>query len=160
MGARRGPCFRGSPAAGHRFSHRWRASRSGTGGYRRDVSDIEQGFIGLIGASDPEADDGEASLEVEVDERHLNAAGTVHGGLLATLVDTTMGAAIRSTTDGETPATSQLTLTYLRPGRPGRLVVTASVRKRGESLTVCEADVEQDGSSLVHALATFALLDR
>jgi acyl-coenzyme A thioesterase PaaI-like protein len=38
--------------------------------------------------------------------------------------------------------------------------VTASVRKRGESLTVCEADVEQDGKSLVHALATFALVER
>ena len=122
------------------------------------MTDNEQGFLGLIGASEPEADDGSATLEVDVDERHLNAAGTVHGGLLATLVDTTMGAAIRSTTEGETPATSQLSLTYLRPGRCGRLVVTASVRKRGEQLTVCEADVEQDGKSLVHALATFALL--
>jgi hypothetical protein len=32
------------------------------------------------------------------------------------------------------------------------------VRTRGEHLTVCEADVEQDGRSLVHAVATFALL--
>lgn len=52
---------------------------------------------------------------------------------------------------------SQLTLTYLHPGEPGRLIVTAQVRKRGDSLVVCEADVEQDGKSLVHALATFAL---
>ncbi|WP_182524955.1 PaaI family thioesterase [Nocardioides dongkuii] len=115
-------------------------------------------FLSLIGAQDPEAADGRATLEIEVDERHLNPAGTVHGGLLATLVDTTMGAAIRSAVDDETPATSQLTVTYLRPGKPGRLVVTATVSKRGESLTVCEADVEQDGKSLVHALATFALL--
>lgn len=115
-------------------------------------------FIALIGAHDPEATEGRATLEMEVDDRHLNAAGTVHGGLLATLVDTTMGAAIRSAVDGETPATSQLSLTYLRPGSPGRLVVTASVRKRGERITVCEADVEQDGRSLVHALATFALV--
>jgi acyl-coenzyme A thioesterase PaaI-like protein len=69
-----------------------------------------------------------------------------------------MGEAIRSAVDDEVPATSQLSITYLRPGNPGRLVVTASVRKRGEQLTVCEADVEQDGTSLVHALATFALL--
>ena len=56
------------------------------------------------------------------------------------------------------PPTSQLTLTYLRPARCGRLVVTAEVRKRGESLTVCEAGIEQDGKPLVHALATFALV--
>ncbi|QWZ09993.1 PaaI family thioesterase [Nocardioides panacis] len=118
----------------------------------------DSGFIALIGAEAPTAGDGEASLEVDVDERHLNAAGAVHGGMLATLVDMTMGAAVRSVADGEAAATSQLSVTYLRPGKPGRLVVTASVRKRGESLTICEADVAQDGTSLVHALATFALV--
>ncbi len=117
----------------------------------------DAGFIGLIGAHTPESREGTAQLEVDVDERHLNPAGAVHGGMLATLVDATMGAAVRSAVDGETPATSQLTVTYLRPGKPGRLQVTAKVSKRGESLTMCEADVEQDGKSLVHALATFAL---
>ena len=122
------------------------------------MTDSDRGFIALIGARPPTAEDGEAHLEVEVDERHLNAAGAVHGGLLATLVDMTMGAAVRSAAD-ESAATSQLSVTYLRPGAPGTLTVTATVRKRGESLTVCEADVAQDGKSLVHALATFALLD-
>jgi uncharacterized protein (TIGR00369 family) len=122
------------------------------------VTDSDTGFTALIGAPAPQADDGEARLEVTVDERHLNPAGTVHGGLLATLVDTTMGAAVRSAVDDDVPATSQLSVTYLRPGRTGPLVVTARVRKRGENLTVCEAEVEQDGKALVHALATFALV--
>jgi acyl-coenzyme A thioesterase PaaI-like protein len=51
-------------------------------------------------------------------------------------------------------------VTYLHPGKPGRLDVTAKVRTRGEHLTVCEADVEQDDRSLVHAVATFAVLHR
>jgi hypothetical protein len=38
--------------------------------------------------------------------------------------------------------------------------VIARVRTRGEHLTVCEADVDQDGKSLVRAGATFALLHR
>jgi len=122
------------------------------------VADRDPGFTALVGADDPTAADGEARLEVEVDERHLNPAGSVHGGMLATLVDTAMGAAVRSAVDGEVPATSHLSVTYLRPGQPGTLLVTATVRKRGESLTVCEADVTQDGKSLVHALATFALV--
>ena len=37
-------------------------------------------------------------------------------------------------------------------------MVTAEVSKRGDSLTMCEAEVEQDGRTLVHALATFALV--
>lgn len=123
------------------------------------MTDFERGFVTTVGAPAPEAADGRATLTMDVDDRHLNGAGTLHGGMLATLVDATMGAAIRSAVEGDTPATSQLSLTYLRPGTPGRLVVTAEVRKRGDSLTVCEADVEQDGKSLVHALATFALLE-
>jgi acyl-coenzyme A thioesterase PaaI-like protein len=68
---------------------------------------------------------------------------------------------VRSRTgDSDVPATSQLTVTYLRPGEPGSLIVTAEVRKQGEHLTVCEADVEQGGKPLVHALATFAVLHR
>jgi uncharacterized protein (TIGR00369 family) len=122
------------------------------------MTDSEQGFLALVGAAAPESSGGTARLVVEVDERHFNAVGAVHGGMLATLVDTTMGAAVRSTVDEESPATSQLTITYLRPGKSGQLVVTATVTKSGDSLTMCEAEVEQDGKTLVHALATFALV--
>jgi uncharacterized protein (TIGR00369 family) len=123
------------------------------------MTDNEPGFIALVGARQPECRDDQARLVVEVDERHLNPAGAVHGGMLATLVDATMGAAVRSSVeDGDAPATSQLTITYLRPGRIGELSVSAKVSKRGENLTMCEALVEQDGKTLAHALATFALV--
>ena len=119
------------------------------------------GFAAGLGVRDLTADDGTARLSLHVTEDHFNPAGTLHGGVLATLVDTAMGAAVRSTSaDSDVPATSQLTITYLRPGAPGPVTVTARVRSRGEHLTVCEADVEQDGAELVHALATFAVLHR
>jgi uncharacterized protein (TIGR00369 family) len=123
------------------------------------MTQSDAGFLSLVDAPAPEASDGSARLVVEVDERHFNPAGAVHGGMLATLVDATMGAAVRSTDEEDAPATSQLTITYLRPGKAGELVVTAEVSKRGENLTICEAEVEQDGRTLVHALATFALID-
>ncbi|TQN42202.1 uncharacterized protein (TIGR00369 family) [Blastococcus colisei] len=117
------------------------------------------GFAERLGARAEVADDGSARLAFTAREEHLNQAGALHGGVLATLVDTAMGAAVRSAVDdGDVPATSQLTVTYLRPGKSGDLSVTARVRTRGEHLTVCEADVDQDGRSLVHAVATFALL--
>jgi uncharacterized protein (TIGR00369 family) len=122
------------------------------------MTDNHLGFLSLVGAVAPEAEEGSARLEVQVDDRHLNTAGAVHGGMLATLADATMAAAVRSAVDEEVPATSQLTVTYLRPGKAGRLVVVATVRKRGDSLAVCEANVEQDGEALVHAVATFALV--
>ena len=117
------------------------------------------GYAERLGAEVVSTDDGTAAVRFEARAEHLNPAGTLHGGVLATLVDTAMGQAVRSTTgDDDVPATSQLTVTYLRPGTPGPLRVTARVRTRGEHLTVCDAEVEQDGRSLVHAVATFALL--
>jgi uncharacterized protein (TIGR00369 family) len=125
------------------------------------VTDDEKpaGYAERMGARAEQTGEGTARVRFEATEEHLNPAGTLHGGVLATLVDTAMGTAVRSATDdGDVPATSQLTVTYLRPGKPGPLQVTAQVRTRGEHLTVCDADVEQDGRGLVHAVATFALL--
>ncbi|WP_324273469.1 PaaI family thioesterase [Blastococcus brunescens] len=77
------------------------------------------GFAEQLGARAEVADDGSARMSFTVLEEHLNQAGALHGGVLATLVDTAMGAAVRSAVDaGDVPATSQLTVTYLRPGSP------------------------------------------
>ena len=125
------------------------------------TEDSNAGFKGLLGVRDQTAEGGRARLTLDATEDHLNDAGTVHGGVLATVVDMAMGHAVRSSTgESDVPATSQLTVTYLRPGGPGTLEVSARVSKQGENLTVCEADVEQDGRSLAHALATFAVLHR
>ena len=114
------------------------------------------GFAGSLGVRSTDAMDGEARLEMDADA-HLNPAGTVHGGVLATLLDTAMGRAVRSTRD-DVPATSQLTVTFLRPGRPGRLVVTGRVGKEGQYLVVCDGDIERDGQAVASAVATFAIV--
>jgi uncharacterized protein (TIGR00369 family) len=125
------------------------------------MTDGSKDFKALLGVRDETAEEGQARLELDATDRHLNQSGAVHGGVLASLVDMAMGLAVRSLgDDSDVPATSQLTTTYLRPGQPGTLVVTAEVRKQGDNLTVCEAGVEQLGKPLVHALATFAVLHR
>jgi uncharacterized protein (TIGR00369 family) len=117
------------------------------------------GFAERSGAEAEATGKGSAHVRFEAREEHLDPAGTLHGGVLATLVDTAMGTAVRSATGADdVPATSQLTVTYLRPGKPGPLEVTAELRSQGEHLTVCDADVVQGGRELVHAVATFAVL--
>jgi uncharacterized protein (TIGR00369 family) len=117
------------------------------------------GFAGDLGVRGEAAQDGQARLLFDAKHNHLNPAGTVHGGVLATLVDTAMGLAARSRTgEDEVPATSQLTIAYLAAGHEGPMTVTAEVRKRGEHLLVCDAEVDQDGKTVVHAVATFALI--
>ncbi len=117
------------------------------------------GFAGDLGVRGEAAEDGHAHFEFAATRDHLNPAGTVHGGVLATLLDTAMGLAARSRTgDGEVPATSQLTIAYLTAASEGPLTVTGRVRKHGEHVLLCEADVDQDGRAVAHAVATFAVL--
>jgi uncharacterized protein (TIGR00369 family) len=96
------------------------------------------------------------TVVVDAGEEHLNPHGTVHGGVLATMLDVAMGSAVAED-GGEAPVTVALTVTYLEPGRAGRLEATARVRKRGKRLTVVEGEVLQDGEVLADALATFAV---
>jgi uncharacterized protein (TIGR00369 family) len=117
------------------------------------------GFASELGVRGETAEDGHARLEFEAKRKHLNPAGTVHGGVLATLVDTAMGLVARSRTDDdEVPATSQLTIAYLTVAREGLLTVNAQVRKQTDHLLLCDADVDQGGETVVHAVAAFAVL--
>jgi len=93
---------------------------------------------------------------VDARDEHLSPHGSVHGGLLATMLDVAMGNAAAEG-GGEHPVTVALSITYLEPGQRGRLSATARVRKRGKRLIVVEGEVQQDGDVLADALATFAV---
>ena len=115
---------------------------------------MSEGLIKLLGVEREEAADGRAVLILDADDRHLNPYGTVHGGAIATLADSAMGAAVRAA-GVETPATIEMKVTYLEPGQPGRLTASAEVRKKGKRITIVECQVEQDGDLVALALATF-----
>lgn len=101
-------------------------------------------------------EDGTSTVVVDAADEHLNPHGSVHGGVLATLIDVAMGTAV-ATTGGQSPETVSLAVTYLEPGRPGRLEARARVRKRGKRLVVVEAEVVQDGDVVADALGTFSI---
>ena len=101
-------------------------------------------------------DEGRGQVHLDAGDEHRNPHGTVHGGGLATMLDVAMGTAV-ATAGGEAPVTVSLTVTYLEPGRPGRLTASARVRKRGKRLIVVEGQVEQDGDVVADALATFSV---
>jgi uncharacterized protein (TIGR00369 family) len=125
------------------------------------VVDHVEGFARGLGVTVESAEDGIARVRFHATREHLNPGGTVHGGVLATLLDTAMASAARSSTDdGEVPATSQITVAFLSAGREGELLVTGQVRKQGDHLLLADADIEQEGKPIAHAVATFAVLER
>ena len=94
-------------------------------------------------------------MSLQVEDHHLNPSGTVHGGAVYTLVDVSMAEAIKTTAvEDKSAVTIEIKINYLEPGKPGTLISTASVRKGGGRITIAEAEVTQEESGEVVALAT------
>jgi acyl-CoA thioesterase len=92
---------------------------------------------------------------------HNNAAGFVHGGVLFTLADTAMGSLVREGLgEGESFATVECKISYLKPVQAGQVVCQARMLQRGRSLAHLEADVLAAGVLAARASATFAILPR
>jgi uncharacterized protein (TIGR00369 family) len=112
-------------------------------------------FTKLVGTEVSSAEEGRAAVSLNAEERHLNPSGTVHGGVISTLIDASMAEALNTITEeGEQPFTIQITVNYMKPGKPGTLTSTAQVRKGGERITIVEAEVVQEVEDEVIALAT------
>src|SRR5438552_1640983 len=93
---------------------------------------------------------GHSIFEMEVDERHHNPMGTLHGGIYCDLADAAMGYAYASTlADGETFTTVELKINFFRPVRKGKLTAEASVIRAGANLGYVECDVKDGDGRLV-----------
>ncbi len=104
--------------------------------------------------------EGEVEVALDVEDRHRNLLGIVHGGVIATLADTATGLAYRTVLEpGTQHVTTQLSVTYLAPGRGGRVLARGRVLKRGRRTGYAEADVlDGEGRLLARAAALFAIL--
>jgi uncharacterized protein (TIGR00369 family) len=80
--------------------------------------------------------------------------------MIATLADTATGLAYRTVLDpGTSHVTSQLAVTFLAPGRSGRIIARGRVVKAGRRFGYAEADVvDEEGTLLARATATFTVL--
>jgi uncharacterized protein (TIGR00369 family) len=114
----------------------------------------------LIGICDFHSSKGTVSVAFEPQEFHYNALGTVHGGVIATLIDIATGAAVHSLLKaGQGFTTLTLELKYHRAMtvKSGRLVATAEVITRGREIVTAEAKVV-DRNQRLFATATSTLM--
>lgn len=110
----------------------------------------------LIGFRITAVEPGRAVLELETAERHTNPMGTVHGGVLCDVADAAMGIAYAATLDaGESFATLELKINFLKPVRQARLQAVGRVVKAGRTIGLVECDVtDEDGSLVARATST------
>jgi len=106
--------------------------------------------------------EGEVSAELMPGEDLENMGGIMHGGVLAALLDTVMGAALHTRLSaGERFATIDLKVTYLRPlsQASGVMRGTGRVINAGRRIAYVEGEIRDSSAALaVHAVGNFALL--
>jgi uncharacterized protein (TIGR00369 family) len=101
-----------------------------------------------------------ATITLDLDRCHLQPFGIVHGGVLATLIDTaTFWAAFLATDDGAGLVNVDLKLNYLKPVTSGRLVARGRCLQAGRTISYAEASVSDEGGTLVaHGTSTLMIL--
>ena len=73
-------------------------------------------FAALLGIWITEVSEGRVVFAAEPSEYHYNPLGTVHGGVMATLLDSALGCAVQSMLPAGTSYTTlELKVNYLRP---------------------------------------------
>lgn len=86
---------------------------------------------------------------------HAPSGPIVHGGMVATLLDTAMGGACWSMMgDEEDFLTADLRTEFMRSARPGTLRAEGRVVQRSRRVVFCAAELHQDGELLASARCT------
>jgi uncharacterized protein (TIGR00369 family) len=115
-----------------------------------------------LGYDVTEAVDGRVVVTAEPNGAHLNPAGTVHGGLAATLLDTCMGLAVQTTLEkGVAQTTVEFKITLVRPITPetGLIKAEGVVLSRGRRIGTAEGRItDQKGRLLAHGTTTCLIL--
>ncbi|HEY0698710.1 MAG TPA: PaaI family thioesterase [Micromonospora sp.] len=112
----------------------------------------------LIDVGRVEAEEGRFALELLPQEFHYNPLGGVHGGVLATLLDTAAACAVHTTLPAGIGYTSlDLNVKFIRPVtvRSGLLRCEGTVLQRGQRVALAEAKLTDARDRLVaHATSS------
>lgn len=120
------------------------------------------GFAVLLGLTLEEVEAGRVTFALHPEEAHLNPLGTVHGGLLATMLDSAMGCAVQSVLPAGTSYTTvQLDVKYVRspPLGSGRVLAEGTIVHAGRRTATAEGRiVDAQGRLCAHATTTCLVL--
>lgn len=112
------------------------------------------GFNNYVGPFYRLPDDGQVRrFAFVIAEKHMNAGGTVHGGMLMSFVDTAMGQTSRAETGATGGSTVSLNSDFVGPGRLHD-VVEARVRVTRRARTMIFLSAELSAGDRVLLVAT------
>ena len=97
-------------------------------------------------------------VKMAVQDFMYNPQGTLHGGIIGTVLDISMGHLLTHAIG--VGMTLEMRTQFLRPARSGVVSATASFLKKGRSINFLEARLtDADGKDLAMATSTWQLLN-
>ena len=120
-------------------------------------------IMSLIDLAGLKAEEGSVTVELDPQEFHYNPLGTMHGGIISTLLDTAAACSVHTTLPAGVGYTSlDLTVKFLRPItlKTGRITCTGSVLQKGRRTALAEARLTDSADRLLaYASSTCLIFD-
>ena len=112
-------------------------------------------YAKLVGIEIDEVSRGFVKMHLDARDELRQVNDVLHGGSVASLIDTAAAfAVITLLDDGQSATTSDLTIHYLRPLATGRVSAEARVLRPGRRLLVVTVEVFGDSGSLAATAVT------
>ena len=128
------------------------------------ASGFTKGLNGSLGFELVEWREGYARVVVDLDERHRNRQGGIHGGVTAALIDAATGFCGIYDPDPEKRrgnVTVSLNVNYTGRPKGSRLTCTAELLRAGRRIYFATSRVHDDAGNLIaSAEAVYAYVDR
>ena len=119
-------------------------------------------FAALLGIWITEVSEGRVVFAAEPSEYHYNPLGTVHGGVIATLLDSALGCAVQSMLPAGTSYTTlELKVNYLRPitAKTGTVYAEGKIIHVGGRIATAEGRLtDARGKLYAHGTTTCIIL--
>jgi uncharacterized protein (TIGR00369 family) len=117
-------------------------------------------YFRLLSMTIKELDIGRAVVEIDLDDKHIQAFGVVHGGVVASVIDTAAFWAVFCELEENAGITSvDININYLAPVQSGKLLATGRRIKLGSTIGLAEADIiNEDGKMIAHGTSTIMVL--
>jgi len=108
-------------------------------------------FLESLRAEPVASERGRAIWRLIVAEQHLRTHGILHGGVVATMLDTAMGRAVSTLCrDDQGCVTVQLNVNFIRPSWSGEtLTITGEVQHSGRQTAVARGEIRTAAGVLV-----------
>ena len=118
-------------------------------------------YLELLSVKVCEMDIGYSKVEVELQNKHMNSFGAIHGGVYASLIDTAAYWAVYCQIDENTGYTSiDVCVNNLSTVHEGKIIVEGKSIKVGKSLCMAEAIArDSTGRILAHGTSKLMILD-